>query len=157
MVRAWVCGGVRVENVWNVLHSHNRRLLLQTVVKLKTYTLWHAVETFFSWILLVLERVAYMFVCMSSCTVCKCNPVAWALDPYILLQVCVSAYTSDRCCCGTMCTNTCWAAFNCSPKSRCVLNYRGLWLVVYWGWSEAVEVSVSILHKQGRISDIPHC
>ena len=52
------------------------------VVKLKTHTLLHVVETCFSCIFVVLYCVC---VCLPSvCTICKCNSVTLCSGPYIL-------------------------------------------------------------------------
>lgn len=123
MVRAWVCGRVGLKMC--AMYSIDTRECSGTTVGL----LWNSKLTHCcSGNMFLMHFCGLMLsVCLP---ICKCNSVTWCpAHTYVDLALCVSAYMSDRCCCGTRCTNTRWAAFNCSSKSRCVLNHRGLCLV----------------------------
>ncbi len=69
-----MCSRVGVENVCHVSHSHKRRLLLLlAVVKLKTRTVLHVVETFFSCIFVVL----YCMRVLVHLSALSANTVLW--------------------------------------------------------------------------------
>lgn len=156
-----MCGRVGVENVRHASHSHKRRLLLLllAVVKLKTHTLLHVVETFFSCIFVVLYcicvRVCLHYVQMQYCGLC--------FEPYILLCVRVSAYMSDRCYCGTRCTNTRRAVFERQLQVQMGFESQRVLPCGFFGAEARPRTHPSTsytarrLLEQGKISDRPHC